>query len=393
MHKLEELINENIRNNTFFKAIISSPIDKKNEIIKLEIKPYKKDNTIMYQITSFDKKKGYHKNYDKDELVNIILEVYSKYKQMFIIGDGFDYQILKGNNEKIKIIKNKNNNDKKNYIQEHNRNKEYIIEENSICDFLVELGVMNKEGKVITSKYDKFRQINRYLEFVRDSLKSHKFDKIKVVDFGSGKAYLTFALYYYLVKILNIDAEIYGVDLKKDVIEFCSQTAKKLSYNGLKFVYGDIKSFDLLKNADFVITLHACDNATDDAIIQALKWNAKIIMCVPCCQHEFFSQIKNEEMNGILKHGIHKEKIASIITDSVRGLVLEAAGYDVKIMEFIDMEHTPKNILIRAVKKDLENIKNMNYAKLEYKNIVKNWGLKPYIEMAYEKEFKINLMQ
>ena len=161
----------------------------------------------------------------------------------------------------------------------------------------------------------------------------------------------------------------------------------------MKFVYGDIKSFNLLKNADFVITLHACDNATDDAIIQALKWNAKIIMCVPCCQHEFFSQIKNEEMNGILKHGIHKEKIASIITDSVRGLVLEAAGYDVKIMEFIDMEHTPKNILIRAVKTDLENIKNMNYAKLEYKNIVKNWGLKPYIEMAYEKEFKINLMQ
>ena len=190
-----------------------------------------------------------------------------------------------------------------------------------------------------------------------------------------------------------MDIEIYGVDIKEDVIEFCNKNSKELNYASLKFVYGDIKSFDVLNNADFVVTLHACDTATDDAIIQALKWNAKIIMCVPCCQHEFFSQIKNEEMNGILKHGIHKEKIASIITDSVRGLVLEAAGYDVKIMEFIDMEHTPKNILIRAVKTDLENIKNMNYAKLEYKNIVKNWGLKPYIEMAYEKEFKINLMQ
>ncbi len=147
---------------------------------------------------------------------------------------------------------------------------------------------MDETGKVYAKKYDKYRQINRYLEFVRDSLKDYPEKNIKIVDFGSGKAYLTFALYYYVVKILKIEAEIYGVDLKEDVIKFCNNTAEKLNYKGLKFVYGDIKSFDILNKADFVITLHACDTATDDAIIQSLKWDAKIIMCVPCCQHEFF---------------------------------------------------------------------------------------------------------
>ncbi len=294
---------------------------------------------------------------------------------------------MRNSNGNEKIIK-KEKEKKEIIIREHNKKKEYIIEEGEKCDFLIHLGVMDKNGKVFQKKYDKFRQINRYLEFISDIVKEFPTDrKLKIVDFGSGKAYLTFALYYYLVKKLKMDIEIYGVDIKEDVIEFCNKTSEELNYEGLKFVYGDIKSFDILKNADFVVTLHACDTATDDAIIQALKWNAKVIMCVPCCQHELFGKIQNNVMTPILKHGIVKEKLSSIITDSLRGNILEIMGYSVQLLEFIDMEHTPKNILIRAVKKKDRN-SNAIAEYLEFKNF---WKIEPYIEKALKDEIGFDI--
>ncbi len=232
---------------------------------------------------------------------------------------------------------------------------------------------MNKDGKVLAKRYDKFRQINRFLEMVEDIIPNLEKDKtINIIDFGCGKSYLTFGLYHYLVNILNMDVNIVGLDLKLDVIQFCNEVAKDLDYNKLKFIHGDIVDFKEAKDVDMVVTLHACDTATDAALIQAINWDAKIILSVPCCQHEFYNKIQNSVLEPMLKHGIIKEKLASLVTDSLRGgNILEIQGYDVQLLEFIDMEHTPKNILIRAVK----TRNNDNTEALEnYKEFKKNSG-------------------
>ena len=221
--------------------------------------------------------------------------------------------------------------------------------------FLVELGVQTAEGKVVKAKYDKFRQINRYLEFVRDILPAlpREGRPLKIIDFGCGKSYLTFALYYYL-KIMNqYDICVIGLDLKKDVIENCQALADKLGYDSLKFQVGDIGSYENdTERVDMVVTLHACDTATDHALAKAVRWNARVILSVPCCQHELNRQISCDALSPVLKYGLIKERMAALLTDAVRADLLEEYGYDTQILEFIDMEHTPKNILIRAVKKN-----------------------------------------
>ncbi len=352
MKKSIEILEKIINEKRVEKIIMASPVSK-NGIKKMEIKPLIIKDSIHYQLSFIKDNKAMHKNYSEKEILEILKEEIEQFKQINIFSNIEEIQVLRNSKGVEKIIK-KVIEKKEIVIKEHNKKKEYLIEDGEKCDFLIYLGVMDKDGKVNSKRYDKFRQINRYLEFIKDIINELPTDrKLKIVDFGSGKAYLTFALYYYLVKIMKKDVEIYGVDIKKDVIEFCNKTSEELKYEGLKFVYGDIKSFDTLKNADLVVTLHACDTATDDAIVQAVKWNAKVIMCVPCCQHELFDKIQNNNMNPILKHGIVKEKLASIITDSLRGTVLEIMGYRVQLVEFIDMEHTPKNILIRAVKTGL----------------------------------------
>ncbi len=386
MKKSIEILTELIYEERIEKIVMASPF-LKNGIKKIEIKPFKSKEQILYQISFVENKKAIHQNFSKEEIILELKKYLEQFKQINIFSDIEEFQILRSSNGNEKIIK-KEKEKKEIIIREHNKKKEYIIEEGEKCDFLIHLGVMDKNGKVFQKKYDKFRQINRYLEFISDIVKEFPTDrKLKIVDFGSGKAYLTFALYYYLVKKLKMDIEIYGVDIKEDVIEFCNKTSEELNYEGLKFVYGDIKSFDILKNADFVVTLHACDTATDDAIIQALKWNAKVIMCVPCCQHELFGKIQNNVMTPILKHGIVKEKLSSIITDSIRGNKLEIMGYSVQLLEFIDMEHTPKNILIRAVKKKDRN-SNAIAEYLEFKNF---WKIEPYIEKALKDEIGFDI--
>ena len=381
-----EILTELIYEERIEKVVMASPV-LKNGIKKIEIKPFKSKEQILYQISFVENKKAIHQNFSKEEIILELKKYLEQFKQINIFSDIEEFQILRNSNGNEKIIK-KEKEKKEIIIREHNKKKEYIIEEGEKCDFLIHLGVMDKNGKVFQKKYDKFRQINRYLEFISDIVKEFPTDrKLKIVDFGSGKAYLTFALYYYLVKKLKMDIEIYGVDIKEDVIEFCNKTSEELNYEGLKFVYWDIKSFDILKNADFVVTLHACDTATDDAIIQALKWNAKVIMCVPCCQHELFGKIQNNVMTPILKHGIVKEKLSSIITDSLRGNILEIMGYSVQLLEFIDMEHTPKNILIRAVKKKDRN-SNAIAEYLEFKNF---WKIEPYIEKALKDEIGFDI--
>lgn len=237
----------------------------------------------------------------------------------------------------------------------HNKKKNYLLEEGIPVPFLVELGVQTKSGKIINQKYDKFRQINRYLEFVDDIVdKLPTGREISIIDFGCGKSYLTFALYHYLHELKGLDVRITGLDLKEDVIAHCNQLAKKFGYEKLSFLHGDIADYTGTDSVDMVVTLHACDTATDYALYKAITWGARVIFCVPCCQHEINKQIKCDELSELLRYGLIKERMSALITDTLRASMLEEQGYRTQILEFIDMEHTPKNILIRAVRQPLK---------------------------------------
>jgi len=236
-------------------------------------------------------------------------------------------------------------------LPEHNRQKRYVLAEGLPVPFLVDLGVMTAEGKVVRSQYDKFRQINRFLEFIEDILpKLDKARETTMIDFGCGKSYLTFAMYYYLHQLKGYPIRIIGLDLKEDVIERCNQLARRYEFEHLDFYYGDIADYEGVSQVDMVVTLHACDTATDYALEKAVRWGAKVILSVPCCQHELNGQIKNELLQPVLQYGLIKERMAALYTDAVRAELLEQMGYRTQILEFIDLEHTPKNILIRAVK-------------------------------------------
>ena len=222
----------------------------------------------------------------------------------------------------------------------------------TLTNFLVDLGVMTPEGKIVHARYDKFRQINRFLEFVEDILPALPKDReLTILDFGCGKSYLTFAIYYYLRECQGLDVRIIGLDLKEDVIRKCSDLSSKYGYDKLTFLQGDIAGYEGCTQVDMVVTLHACDTATDYALYKAVKWGASVILSVPCCQHELNKQIENETLAPVLKYGLLKERMSALITDGLRAGLLEQQGYNTQILEFIDMEHTPKNILIRAVKR------------------------------------------
>lgn len=234
---------------------------------------------------------------------------------------------------------------------EHNRKKAYLLEEGTPVPFLADLGVMTAEGRVVRARYDKFRQINRFLEFIEDILPALPRDReLTILDFGCEKSYLTFAIYYYLKERRGLDVRIIGLDLKKDVIRKCSELSRKYGYEKLTFLQGDIAGYEGCSQVDMVVTLHACDTATDYALAKSVGWGAKVILSVPCCQHELNGQMENELMGPVFQYGLIKERMAALYTDAIRAQVLEHMGYRTQILEFIDMEHTPKNILIRAVK-------------------------------------------
>ena len=333
------------------------------------------------QLEKFTDTQVFHENLDYEEAVDILVNmIMNEYRNINLFTLDADYQILVSKKGNIKVLQKEPTKQLKN--EEHNKQKQYIINENEPCDFLTILGVMNEDGQVYKKKYDKFKQINKFLEIVDDSLAGKNIpDDFMIIDFGCGKAYLTFALYYYFYVIKKVKVKITGLDLKEEVIEFCNETAKKLNYENLKFTYGDIRDFEYKNKVDMIVTLHACDTATDAALVKAIAWNCDIILSVPCCQHEFFNKIKNDNLNPMLKHGLIKERISSLVTDSLRSLFLETKGYKVQLMEFISMEHTPKNILIRAVKAN----KNTKSAEIEYQEFKKFWNLSDlFIEKYYK---------
>ena len=367
--------------NGFEYATASKPVKGTGDCTKLKIRPVKVKGTVMYQVTRTVGPKEFHENLDLDGAAELLTEVTGK-QFLAVEAEGLKGKLTvlvsKKGHMTVKVHaskKNDNNTDNGNVTinTEHNRKKNYLIPEGVPVPFLVELGVMTETGKVVAQKYDKFRQINRYLEFVEDILQELPKDReIRIIDFGCGKSYLTFALYYYLRELKGIDAGITGLDLKADVIEHCNSLAVKFGYEKLRFYVGDIAGYSTEKDSspDMVVTLHACDTATDYALEKAVKWGARVILCVPCCQHELNRQIECDALKPVLKYGLLKERIAALVTDGLRAQMLEEAGYRTQILEFIDMEHTPKNILIRAVRQPLKIRKHTGYEKTaEFLNV------------------------
>jgi SAM-dependent methyltransferase len=310
--------------------------------------------------------------------------IQDEFKQALLQAKNADYQILANKPTKASILKKHASKSSAPLEQNHNRKKNYVLIDGEVVPFLVELGVMNAQGKVLAAKYDKFKQINRFLEMV-DDVTPHleRKKRLEIIDFGCGKSYLTFALYHYLVNIQQLDVRMTGLDLKDDVIAACRALAAKLGYDNLVFRLGDINDYTQTEQVDMVVTLHACDTATDAALEKAVRWDAAVILSVPCCQHELYGQIKNEALTPMLQHGIIKERFAALATDSLRAQLLDLMGYKTQIIEFIDIENTPKNLLIRAVKQtDAANETPTVESIREYLAFKKLLNAKPYLEKA-----------
>ncbi len=349
---ISEMLNENLQ-----QIILSNSTDKEIAL-KVKVRPVLLQGALVFQETLYRGTQVFHSNHVMADMKNVIIKYMTTiFKQAQFNSNILQATVLISKKGKITIKKHGNNlksveNGEINEILSHDRQKQYILKEGQSVDFLVGLGVQTKDGKVSKAKYDKFRQINRYLEFIEDVIDELPKDRtIRIIDFGCGKSYLTFAMYYYLHELQDRNVEITGLDLKEEVINHCNNLARQCGYENLSFEKGDISTYQGADQVDMVVSLHACDVATDYAIEKAVKWGAKVIMAVPCCQHEVNKQIKCDQLAPVLKYGLIKERMSALITDAVRANILEKRGYDTQILEFIDMEHTPKNLLIRAVKR------------------------------------------
>lgn len=327
---------------------------------KVKIRPILLKDKFIYQATETVGPKVLHTNYERQELIEYIGELMEeRFMQLQWEGQYEDGLVLVSKKGHLTTKVKRHACKKEQAALEHNRRKKYLLAEGTAVPFLVDLGVMTPQGKIVSTKYDKFRQINRFLEFIEDILpRLDRGRELTILDFGCGKSYLTFAMYYYLRQLRHFDVRIIGLDLKEDVIQHCNELAQSYGYEKLKFYTGDIASYEGVRQVDMVVTLHACDTATDYALAKAVYWGAKVILSVPCCQHELNGQIRNEMLSPVLSYGILKERMAALITDGLRAQLLEGVGYETQILEFVDMEHTPKNLLIRGVytgkKKNLE---------------------------------------
>lgn len=384
MKKLQEILKENPH-----KIILSNRKDKTFSYIKMVIRPIVLKGKQVYQVEKFTEKQVFHENVGLEQLSEVVFgyfpENYGQVNVFFYDNHGnsqWDFKMTK----KGKILfhgqerKNEKNTKRINIEDTagNNRKKNYLLKEGSAIPPLIDLGIFTKEGKVVRSMYDKYKQINRFLELVEDVVKDYPNKNMNIIDFGCGKSYLTFILYYYLVEVKGYPVHITGLDLKEDVIVRCNETAKKYGYNHLKFQVGDINGYQTDEAVDMVVTLHACDTATDYALYNAIRWNAGIILSVPCCQKELNAQTgteKNSNLAILTKYGIVKERFMALTTDAIRANVLEYFGYKTQMLEFVDYASSPKNILIRAVKGSVSN-KKKTRAKEEIASITAEFGVR-----------------
>lgn len=407
--KLIQYININLK-----EIIVSNPRNKEG-VTKVKVRPILLKKELLYQISSFKGKQVFHENVDeetlKEQCVKWLqddfgqLELHHEQGSLICLSNKKGTLTIKekktqkesiGTNEKscaVDVETQKKDSNNKADISEirmqelsHNRKKKYILEENVPVGFLIDLGVQTPQGKIIRTSYDKFRQINRFLEFIEDVLPAlENREVIRILDFGCGKSYLTFAIYHYLHELKGKNVQIIGLDLKEDVIAHCNALKDKYGYENLKFLTGDIKDYTGQDEVDMVVTLHACDVATDYALYKAVNWNAKVILSVPCCQHEVNRQIHNEVMEPLLKYGLARERMSALVTDTLRALILEKKGYETGLLEFIDMTHTPKNALIRAIKRDkMLSVAKLNKLTKQEEEFTKFLGIHTTLQKLFE---------
>ena len=327
------------------KGTFSIPKNKQQEVIKGKIQRISIKGVEMIQISLFTSKQVFHENITIDKIndsLNRLLEDKFNSLELFTENFVYGYKI----SSKGKLLTNKRATKTEMITLSHNKKKKYILNEGDIIPPMIDLGVMTQDGKIVKAKSDKFKQINRFLEIVDDVITEEKF--LRIIDFGCGKSYLTFIIYYYLTSIKKIDCEILGLDLKEDVVHNCNKIAEKYGYNNLKFLVGDISKFKEEDNVDMIITLHACDTATDYALYHAINMKCKHIISVPCCQHEINNQLSSDKLHLVNKFGILKERMSAILTDAIRANILQYKGYKTQVLEFVDFDASPKNLLIRA---------------------------------------------
>ncbi|HIX42159.1 class I SAM-dependent methyltransferase [Kurthia populi] len=346
--EMKQALIERLLNKQLVSATISQPRMKSNEVKRVKLKPIELKGTYHIQLEYQYERILKHDNIELHLIEAKINELFEDFRQFQGDFETESVQVQLSKKNKV-LIKTTANATAKKANLSHNRKKNYLLDPETPYPFLIRLGVQSPDGKVKKQKYDKFKQINRFIEFIHDSLEYLPKDRtIRILDFGSGKSYLTFALYHYLKVEQGLDIRVTGLDLKKEVIEECAQIAADLQYDSLEFLVGDINDYNDESSVDMVVTLHACDVATDMALSRAVKWGAKVILSVPCCQHELNNQINSSPLDIMLQHGLIKERFSALATDSIRAEILSLVGYDAQLMEFIDMSHTPKNILIRA---------------------------------------------
>ena len=358
---------DKVTDTDFVSAVLSNPREK-DGVRKVKVRPVKIRGKVVLQFESFTEKQAFHENVEFNAAAGKLCALMEGFRQMQLETRQVTAAILVSKKGKVTIKKKQQKNTCIEADLSHNRAKKYILEEGRYVPYLEDLGVMTKDGRIVRRRMDKFRQINRFLEFIEDVLPELPKDReLTILDFGCGKSYLTFAMYDYLHEIKHYDIRIIGLDLKAEVIHHCQKLAERYGYGKLCFLEGDIADYEGVNAVDMVVTLHACDTATDFALAKAVGWNAKVILSVPCCQHELNGQMNEhpqEFLQPVMKYGLIQERMAALLTDALRAGRLEEHGYDTQILEFIDMEHTPKNILIRAVKKT-ENVQRKKQKKTE----------------------------
>lgn len=336
--------------NTFVKAVFSQPIDRLSDT-KVTLRPVRIKNEVLYQAESYHDNKAFHRNLREDAMLELVEnELEGRYRQVLLVTDSESGQYCLRQNGSYKKTGSETSVPRPGQAQAHNREKEYILREGENIPALVDLGIFSSDFKVIRSRYDKYKQINRFVELVAQEIKAGDRQEISILDFGCGKSYLTFILYYYFAVRCGMNTRIIGYDLKEDVVEHCNEIARRYGYEGLSFQVADVTR-DVLTDTpiDMIVTLHACDVATDYALAYAINRRAEHIFSVPCCQHEINSSIhKGGDLDILMDYGILKERVSALLTDSIRAAVLESEGYHVDLIEFIDFEHSPKNLMIRA---------------------------------------------
>ncbi len=374
--QLKQSIETLVASDQFLQATISQPRMKSQPTKRIRLKPVELRGTRVIQFEYQEERILSHDNIERTDLRTPLRDALENFRQIHLETTEVIVHVQISKKYKV-FYQTKPQQGAKQIDLSHNRQKNYILKEGTVYPFLVELDVQTSDGRIKAAKRAKFRQINRFLEMIDDTIPHLPTERtIRIIDFGSGKSYLTFALYHYLKIEKNLNIEVTGLDLKKEVIEHCQQLSDALAYDSLSFEVGDINDYES-DSVDMVVTLHACDIATDMALARAVKWGARVIMSVPCCQHELFNQIDAPALELITQHGLMKERFSALATDTMRAELLELVGYDTQLVEFIDLEHTPKNILIRAYRHDRTVDPKRRESYEAFRNLL---NAKPYLE-------------